>query len=53
MWAAGVSRSDTEVLYRTADARKIELTLRDIERDGVHGRAAFERLVRDSNVYAR
>ena len=45
MWAAGVSRSDTEVLYRTADACKIELTLQGIERDGVRGRAAFERLV--------
>ncbi|MDH5233868.1 MAG: hypothetical protein OEW77_02845, partial [Gemmatimonadota bacterium] len=44
MWEAGITRSDTEVLYRNADACKLELTLDGIERDGVHGAAARARL---------
>jgi len=45
MWAAGISRSDAEVLYRNADACKLELALTAIEVDGVRGDAARARLV--------
>lgn len=45
MWAAGISRSDAEVLYRNADACKLELTLEAIEREGVRGAEARARLV--------
>jgi hypothetical protein len=56
MWEAGISRSDTEVLYRNADACKLELALDAIERDGVHGavaRARLEPLRADSSVLVR
>lgn len=45
MWAAGISRSDAEVLYRNSDACKLELVLAGIEGDGVRGDAARARLV--------
>lgn len=45
MWAAGISRSDAEVLYRNADACKLELALELVERDGVRGADARARLV--------
>ncbi len=45
MWAAGISRSDAEVLYRNADACKLELALEAIEREGVRGADARARLV--------
>ena len=44
LWGRGISRSDTEVLYRTADACKLELTLTALEHEGVVGPAALERL---------
>ncbi len=44
MWALGVSRSDTEVLYRNADACRLETVLTSLEREGVTGAAALERL---------
>ena len=44
LWALGVSRSDTEVLYRNADACKLELTISELERSGVRGAAARDRL---------
>ena len=45
MWAAGITRSDAEVIYRNADACKLELVLESIEREGVHGAAARARVV--------
>jgi hypothetical protein len=45
LWARGVSRSDTEVLYRNADACKLELTLTELERSGTYGAAAREQLL--------
>ena len=45
LWALGVSRSDTEVLYRNADACKLELTISGLERSGVRGAAARRRLI--------
>jgi hypothetical protein len=44
MWALGVSRSDAEVLYRTADACKLELTITALEEEGTRGAAARDRL---------
>lgn len=44
MWALGVSRSDAEVLYRNADACKLELTIGALEREGARGAAARARL---------
>lgn len=44
LWSRGISRSDTEVLYRTVDACKLELALAALERDGVQGPAALARL---------
>jgi hypothetical protein len=44
MWAVGVSRSDAEVLYRTVDACKLELTLGALEQAGVRGEQARDRL---------
>jgi hypothetical protein len=44
MWALGVSRSDAEVLYRTADACKLELTISALENEGTRDTAARERL---------
>ena len=44
LWGRGISRSDTEVLYRTADACKLELTLTALEHEGVVGPAALGRL---------
>lgn len=44
MWALGVSRTDAERIYRTADACKLDQALAATERSG-GDRAAFERLV--------
>ena len=44
MWALEIPRSDTEVLYRTADACKLELMLRTLEGEGVRGAEARDRL---------
>jgi hypothetical protein len=44
MWALGVSRSDAEVLYRTADACKLELRISALERDRIRGTAARDQL---------
>lgn len=44
MWALGISRSDTEVLYRNADACRLELTLGALEAQGVRGAEALARL---------
>lgn len=45
LWARGVSRSDTEILYRTADACRIETVLREIEVSNITGSAALDRLL--------
>lgn len=44
MWALGIARSDAEVLYRTADACRLEVTLSSLEREGVRGIDARDRL---------
>lgn len=44
MWALGVSRSDTEVLYRNVDACRLETELAALERGGVRGAEATARL---------
>ncbi|MEX2180599.1 MAG: hypothetical protein WD771_01020 [Gemmatimonadaceae bacterium] len=44
MWAAGLSRADTEFLYRRIDACVLEMTLQGIEHDGVRDGTALERL---------
>jgi hypothetical protein len=44
LWARGVSRSETEILYRTADACRIETVLHELEVLDVTGSAALERL---------
>ncbi|MCE9602200.1 MAG: hypothetical protein K8S21_08315 [Gemmatimonadetes bacterium] len=44
LWARGVSRSETEILYRTADACRIETVLQELEVRDVRGAAALERL---------
>jgi hypothetical protein len=44
MWARGVSRPDADFVYSNADACRIELTLRSIERDGAMGPDALARL---------
>lgn len=45
LWARGISRSDAEVLYRNADACRLELELGALERAGVVGAEARSRLV--------
>jgi hypothetical protein len=44
MWTLGISRSDTEVLYRNADACRLETELASLEREGLTGAAALARL---------
>lgn len=44
MWALGIPRSDAEVLYRTVDACRLELSLTALEREGVRAIAARDRL---------
>lgn len=44
LWARGVSRSETEILYRSADACRIETVLHQLEADDIRGAAALERL---------
>ncbi len=45
LWARGVSRSDTEILYRTVDACRIEMMLREMESENIRGAAALDRLL--------
>ncbi len=45
LWARGVSRSDTEILYRTVDACRIETVLRSLEAEDIRGAAALGRLM--------
>lgn len=45
LWARGITRSDAEILYRNADACRIETVLGELEANGIHGRDALERLV--------
>lgn len=44
LWAAGISRTDTERLYRHIDTCVLETNLTELERQGVRGAAALERL---------
>jgi hypothetical protein len=44
MWEAGISRSDTEVFYRSVDACALELTLQQLGREGLRGDSAVARL---------
>jgi hypothetical protein len=44
MWALGISRSDAEVLYRTADACRLELAISSLEAEGARGALARDRL---------
>lgn len=51
LWALGVSRSDTEALYRTVDTCLLDGAIAGLEAEGVRGAAALDRLrplVRDS-----
>lgn len=45
LWAAGVPRADTELLYRSVDACRLELALSDLEAEGLRGAALLERLL--------
>ncbi len=44
MWAAGISRGESEQLYRRIDTCLLDQALGAIEAEGVQGRAAVERL---------
>ena len=44
LWARGITRSDTEILYRNADACRIETVLSELEASDTRGTAALERL---------
>jgi len=44
MWGVDVSRTDAEVLYRHVDACVLEIALSGVERDGVRGEDALERM---------
>jgi hypothetical protein len=51
LWALGVSRSETELLYRTIDTCVLDHGITELEHRGVHGSAAFaalQPLLRDS-----
>ena len=51
LWALGVSRSETEALYRGIDTCVLELAVSQVERDGQRGAGAFAALaplLRDS-----
>lgn len=51
LWAAGVTRPQSELIYRSADACTLDATLARVEREGVRGEAAFAMLhpiIRDS-----
>jgi hypothetical protein len=44
LWGLGVSRSDTEALYRSVDTCLLEEAIVGIEGSGLHGETALERL---------
>lgn len=44
LWAAGISRTDSERLYRHVDTCVLETRLSSLERQGVRGEAALTRL---------
>lgn len=44
LWALGVPRSETELVYRRTDACILEHAVEKLERDGIYGMAAFEAL---------
>ena len=44
LWAAGISRTDTERLYRHVDTCVLDTRLSDLERQGIRGEVALERL---------
>lgn len=44
LWTREISRSDTETLYRGVDTCVLELTLAEVEREGIRGEAARARL---------
>jgi hypothetical protein len=44
LWGLGISRSDTEALYRTVDTCLLEETITGVEGSGLRGSAALERL---------
>jgi hypothetical protein len=51
LWAAGISRSDAELLYRHVDACRLEMTLSELESAGVRAadaRARLQPLLADS-----
>lgn len=45
LWARGISRSDTEILYRKVDACRLEMTLGELEATDVSGAEALRRLL--------
>jgi hypothetical protein len=52
MWALGISRSETELLYRSVDSCLLEHQLLSLERSSLRGGAAFQAmrpLLRDSS----
>ena len=56
MWAAGVSRSDSEEFYRRIDTCQLDETLTTLERDGVRGPpavAAIRPLLADSDLVTK
>jgi hypothetical protein len=51
LWAAGITRSDAELLYRHVDACRLETTLTDLEEGGIRdgdARARLQPLLADS-----
>lgn len=44
LWALGVSRSDTERIYRAVDACQLEGAISDLEARGIRGQDAFRQL---------
>ena len=44
LWAAGISRSDAELLYRHVDACRLEMALSELESAGIRAAEARERL---------
>lgn len=53
LWALGVSRSETEGIYRTVDTCALEDAVTRLERDGIRGRTATEALLRLTGDSAR
>jgi hypothetical protein len=56
LWAAGITRSDTELLYRHVDACRLEMALSELESAGVRdgdARARLQPLLADSAFVIR